>query len=557
MSYLVFARRFRPQTFSCIIGQEHISEALANSIVSGRIPHAVLFTGPRGVGKTTSARVFAKALNCTGHGALPALAELLPAEARAKVEPCNECTNCSEISRSVSLAVREIDGASNNSVENVRELIESLRSLPPPGSRYKVYVIDEVHMLSTSAFNALLKSLEEPPPNTVFIFATTDPQKIPETVLSRCQRYDFQRLPQEQIVAQLRAIAASENMPVDEDVLRLIARKANGGMRDALSMFDRLLAYSAEHVTLDFAQKLFGIVDSALLSDLAWAIVEHSAERCFAVVDAVFKQSVDLRSFVADFVCYWRNLLLVALNPKAELADLTAQEKSELSEIIKGQSVFDIQRLFDLARENSDLALTSQFPRFVLEAGLAKMASLSSLRPLGEILRILEGGEAPTNTAVSVKSAPQAALPPPTAGAFNPSWHNFVVHVKNCSEHVLAAFLRRVTPRVFAEGVLELGGATFDIAALQEAETLADLRRCLASYSARKEWRITFSVSAAPAADSSNVVPESSIVAQEELAERDRRKQIDSEARNDPAVKAALMTFSGSKIDKVSLLKER
>ena len=210
--------------FSAVAGQEHITQALINAIARDRVPHALLFCGPRGVGKTTCARVLAKALNCTGRELKVGSKQEIE-----EIEPCGECSNCKEISSSSSMAVWEVDGASNNSVENVRDLIDSLISAPPPGSKYKIYIIDEVHMLSVAAFNALLKSLEEPPPNTIFVFATTEPHKIPDTVISRCQRHDFRRISFPVIAARLKEIAEKEGVKVAPGVAEFVARKAQGG----------------------------------------------------------------------------------------------------------------------------------------------------------------------------------------------------------------------------------------------------------------------------------------------------------------------------------------
>lgn len=566
MSYLVLARRFRPQTFESIVGQEHVSVALANAIVRGRVPHALLLTGPRGVGKTTSARVFARALNCTGREIEKAGEGRSEEEARRFIEPCGECPNCKEIARSASIAVREIDGASNNSVENVRELIDSLRSMPPAGSRYKIYIIDEVHMLSTAAFNALLKSLEEPPPHTVFIFATTDPQKIPETVLSRCQRYDFRRLSTELIARNLREIAVGDEVQIDDAVLQFIARKSNGGMRDAQSMLDRLLVFSHGRIELPAAQQIFGVVDRDFFHRLLQSVISEQPDQSLLILEEVFRQSLDMRGFVSDFLAFWREVFIAKLASEkgadsaamlGRTLELSADETRTLLAQVKTLTAFDAGRLFELAEEISNRALQSSFPRYVFEAGLVKMATLPSLRPIAEVLSELRGGpgDAPNvrrlDSAAETRSAVRPEAPPPAA-AFNPSWHEFVNHVKNCSEHVLAAFLRRVGPRHFTNGVLELEGTSFDVASLKENDALQGLKRALASYSPGVNWKISFHELSAQSEPTSTP----SIAALETEAAKERAREVDEEMRSSPLIQSVLNAYPGSKVDKVSILKE-
>ncbi len=599
MSYQVLARRFRPQTFSSIVGQEQVTKALANAILLDRVPHAVVLTGPRGTGKTTSARVFARALNCAGRE-IPKYADIPSgADPVLLVEPCGECANCKEIARSANLAVWEVDGASNNSVDNVRDLIDSLRSVPPPGSRYKIYIIDEVHMLSIAAFNALLKSLEEPPPNTVFIFATTEPHKIPDTVLSRCQRHDFRRLPIPVMVESLRQISAAENAEVDDEVLEFIASKARGGMRDAQSMLDRLVAFSSGKITPETASQLLGVVDSGFYLRLSEAVFAARLDETFSLLDEAFTQSIDVRTFVADFLRHWRNLLMVKLLSSTQngasvlrrVLELSQAELKKLSEQVQEKEAFDIQRLFDIAEQTARNAVTSAFPRYVLEAGVAKMATLSSLLPLGELLARLPEGSGtgvpssmrssspgkraesaarpelavspeasrPATAPVRVVSEPaptqQSAARAPSGPAPLPhqpeerlaeaiSWEGFLGFLKDArSELVLAAYLRRVSPKLFVRGRLVIEAGPFDFGSLSEPASINSLKDNLAAFSSQPNW----DVRVLPLSE----VPTASVAVKEKEQEQNRKMRLEAEARRDPLVQAALSVFEGSAIERI------
>ncbi len=390
MSYIVFARKFRPQTFASVLGQGHITQALQNSVLRNKIPHALLFAGPRGVGKTTTARLIAATLNCE-----KLTPEFIAKAKREDIEPCGKCASCQGIAATSNIAVIEFDGASNRSVDSARELIESLQTLPPHGARYKIYIIDEAHMLTRDAWNALLKSLEEPPPNTVFIFATTETHKIIDTVISRCQRYDFARIDVQLIIGNLRKIADSEKINVSNDVLELIAKKSVGGMRDAQSMFDRLLAFSDEEINLELAKKVFGFVDNTFLQALAEAILKKDTQQCFSLINDVFSQALDLRAFCADLVQFWRNLYFVSdlenTNKQVyAVLGLTQSEFDSIAKIAKQSTKLDLLNYFERFTALADKAVASNYPRYIIEAGIIKILNSGSVKDISELINALE-----------------------------------------------------------------------------------------------------------------------------------------------------------------------
>lgn len=378
MSYLVIARKWRPQVFEDVVGQEHVTRTLQNAIKSGRVAHAYLFTGARGVGKTSAARILAKALNCA-NGPTPV--------------PCNACESCKEISGGSSMDVFEIDGASNTGVDDVRELRENIK-FPPIKCRYRVYIIDEVHMLSTNAFNALLKTLEEPPPHVVFIFATTEPQKIPVTILSRCQEFDFKRIPALLIQERLKSIAESEGIKVSEKGLHIIAREADGGMRDAQSILDQVISFAGEEVSDADVAKILGVIDRQVLKDVARSILERNPAGCIEVVERIYDYGYDVRLFYRNLLEYLRNLTVVkVLKNPARLIDLPGEELEYLKGLSDGFSQEDIQQLFAVLSKGEEEIKRSSSPRISLEMTLIKMATLRPLIPIADLLERVSGIE--------------------------------------------------------------------------------------------------------------------------------------------------------------------
>ena len=358
MSYLVLARKYRPQAFDQVIEQAHITRTLTNAIASGRVAHAILYSGPRGTGKTTVARILAKAMNCE-QGPTP--------------QPCNECRSCNEITAGHAVDVYEIDGASNNSVDQVRELRENIKYMPAH-SPYKIYIIDEVHMLSAAAFNALLKTLEEPPPHVLFMFATTEPQKIPITILSRCQRYDFRRISLESITSHMASLCRQEGFEIADESLGLIAREAGGSMRDALSLLDQLMTCSQGLVTHEQVLDNLGVIDRKIIFDLAKSILNADIQTALDIVNDAYDRGHDIKKLYADLLAHFRNLLVVSMGNSIEkLVDLPSGELEQLVSQAEPLSVGDLNHILDMLF-NAEVALRlSPQPRLALEMTLIRL----------------------------------------------------------------------------------------------------------------------------------------------------------------------------------------
>ena len=378
MSYQVFARKWRPQVFEDVVGQGHITRTLQNAISQNRLAHAFLFSGPRGVGKTTTARILAKALNCK-EGPTPT--------------PCGKCDSCLETAAGTSVDVIEIDGASNRGIEHIRELRETVK-YAPVGGKNKVYVIDEVHMLTNEAFNALLKTLEEPPPNVIFIFATTEPQKIPATIHSRCQRYGFKRIALAEIAAKLRVITDKEGIKVSDQGLTMIARAAEGSMRDSQSLLDQAVSYSGMEIRNEDLQAILGSIAQETLRSFAEGLLARDAAGLLRQVDSLLEQGQDMRQLLAGVVEHIRNLIIarIAKDP-GQTIELAAADLDSLRQQAAGTDAERLIMLFDSLSRTLDEMRWSPHQRFTLEIGLVKACSLAPLKPLGEIverMRLLE-----------------------------------------------------------------------------------------------------------------------------------------------------------------------
>jgi DNA polymerase III subunit gamma/tau len=372
MSYLVLARKWRPQTFAEVVGQPHVTRTLQNAIAKNRIAHAYLFCGARGVGKTSVARIFAKTLNC------------LAPDSSA---PCNQCSNCREITQGNAVDVLEIDGASNRGIDSIRDLRETVRYRPAK-SRHKIYIIDEVHMLTTEAFNALLKTLEEPPEHVLFFFATTEPHKIPATILSRCQRFDFRRISTQELVEHLRHISAEEQAGLPEGVLYAIAREADGSMRDAQSLLEQILAFSGDDLTGEDILDILGIVDRRSIQRAAAAVLEGDARTCLEVVDDLYRRGIDCRRFCQQLCDSFRNLLVLASGGHGveSLLDLPEDEILVLKNQLGKTSVESLHLIFQLVLKAEEEIRRSSLPRTTLEMLLLRLTQLPQLESLEGIL---------------------------------------------------------------------------------------------------------------------------------------------------------------------------
>ncbi len=375
MSYIVLARKYRPQTFDDVVAQAHVTQTLKNAISSNRVAHAILFAGPRGTGKTTLARIFAKAMNC--------------AEGPVST-PCNQCPSCREITAGYSPDVFEIDGASNNSVDQVRDLQDNL-VYAPVSSRYKIYIIDEVHMLSKQAFNALLKTLEEPPDHVMFVFATTEPHRVLPTILSRCQRYDLARMSMPEIVGHLKKLTQKESFEIDEPSLWAIARATGGCMRDALSLLDQIIASAQGAISHEEVLELIGAADLGVLVDLCEALFNRDAPTCLNIVEKLYTSGFDMKKLAGDLILFLRNCAVIKVVPDAyRLVDIPASDLENIAEKIRSVPPGVISLLLNSLLQQEATLRYAANPRLALEVILLRCCELTPVLSMDSIIQGLD-----------------------------------------------------------------------------------------------------------------------------------------------------------------------
>lgn len=400
LSYQVIARKWRPKTFEDLVGQSHISQTLLNALKNDRLHHALLFTGPRGTGKTSSARILAKSLRC------PNATDFVP---------CNECSECLGIANGSSMDVMELDGASNNGVDAIRELRDKVGYMPSSG-QHKLYIIDEVHMLSTSAFNALLKTLEEPPAHVIFVMATTEAHKIPNTILSRCQRYDFRRIPIRMISDRMQSICEADGIQADSDALWMIARQGDGSMRDSQSLLDQVITFSDGTITLEKVTQVLGLTDRSLLIDTLMALTERDTNKMVDVIERIFVSGYDPKIYAQDLLEELRHLLLVKVTPGdvTRVVDLPDNEIERLQELAERLSSEDVHLLFDMALKGGGEIPRAQDPKVVLEMLLLRMAAAPRIANLIEMSANAGEGGTSSGPKPSAKNQPSPSGGPAT-----------------------------------------------------------------------------------------------------------------------------------------------
>ena len=516
MVYEVLARKWRPQVFQDVVGQEHITRTLMNAIRSDRLAHAYLFSGARGVGKTSVARILAKAINCTNGE--PGI-------------PCNTCHSCTEVTSGSSLDVQEIDGASNRGIEEIRELRENIKYMPSSG-RYRVYIVDEVHMLTLHAFNALLKTLEEPPAHVKFIFATTDPHKVPVTILSRCQRFDFKRIPLSLMIEHLEKIAAQEGVEISRAGMTLIGRKSEGSMRDAQSLLDQVVSYSGKKVEDRDMADILGILDREIIRETAVAVLENTPKACLEIVDRIHNVGYDIREFYRGLMDQFRDLLVSLIDPENESLKMSESNRQETRAMAERAGSEKLQQCLNLLIAREEQLRFASHPRLVLEMVLVKLCRLGEMLSLDELLRKLETLERRLMTEPDLPPAENPAAErlsdPPgrwkeeqpgtpqeeSAPAENKSWEGFV-QLLSTKNPPMANVLRNWSFQRMAGGILEIakGDSSFSSTFLDDPDRLKRLTDYAREFYGREvQIRVVpesgAPQAAAPPAEKRNALPE-------------------------------------------------
>jgi DNA polymerase-3 subunit gamma/tau len=546
MSYLVLARKYRPQSFAEIVGQEHVTRTLANAFAKGRVHHAFLFCGARGVGKTTAARVLAKALCCV-HG--------------PTATPCGVCDPCATITSGTAVDYYEIDGASNNGVDDIRELRDGVR-YQPAQLRRKIYVIDEVHMLSVAAFNALLKTLEEPPPHVTFIFATTEVHKIPITILSRCQRYDFKLVPSGVLRAHLKGILEAEHIPVEPGALQVISREAGGSVRDALSLTDQVIAYTGgEAISEARAAEVLGVADRGLLRGLLGAVVAHDARAALLAVDAALARGVDISHLARTFLATLRDAAVVKSVPDCEgLVDAAADEIADVRALVGPVPRTHLVALFDRFAKACEELRESPSPRLLVEVALIDMASSEPLAPLAELvdrlgeLEARTRGRAPAPPRPAPKPVPTPSpSPPPSAPPAPPAaprragapadpfaeWERVVAALQTRGA-VLYGYYSRARLLSWTDAGIELGSSS---PLAVDADHVKELTRAVGEILGAA---VVVKVKPLPAEKPEGKHEGKSVAEVEAARESAERAEREKEARAHPLTEKVIQTFGAS-----------
>ena len=395
MSHQVISLKYRPQRFEDVIGQEHITITLKNAIEKNRLGHAYIFSGPRGTGKTTTARLLAKMVNCQN-----------PQDGN----PCNECVSCREITEGRSLDVLEIDGASNRGIDSIRDLREQVK-YPPTLGKYKVYIIDEFHQITKDAFNALLKTLEEPPKHILFIFATTELHKVLPTILSRCQRFEFKRIPLVQVMDLLRNIAKQEGIAIDDDSLLLIAKKGDGSIRDSESILEQVIAFSNNDISYESILNILGVIREEVYFSMFRALASAKADQALEIIDNMLMHGYDLTEFVSMFSIFLRDLYMVKAHGSADILNTTENMKKEYAELAKDQDAHELIRMLSIVNDELPRISRSSNTKILVETLFIKLSNLKDLQQLDEIIGEMKSTTPAQSAAATVKTAPKKPMP--------------------------------------------------------------------------------------------------------------------------------------------------